>query len=421
MRTVGLITEYNPFHNGHLHHLRESLQAAEAEVSVAVMSGHFLQRGEPALVDKWLRAEMALAAGVDLVIELPFPWACNSAPYFALGAVQSLNALAGVDALCFGSEAGELPGLQQAAEVLQQHQQSIAEKTGQLLRQGISYPAARAQLVAELSDDLQIAQILGQPNNILGIEYLQALKKTTSAIMPLTIQRIGAGFHQTDAVGEVASATGIRKMLSLNSDVSDYLPKIVHSVLLAASESGRQSSEGKLLTLLISRLNLGAASLREIYQIENGLENRLVEMAAEARVYKDFVTECKSRQLTRTRIQRVLCYLLNGVEKELMSSILERGPLYLHLLGSSDKGERFLARYRKEFSLPVVGNYSRIHSQLKKWYGVETEDCKLAEKTLELELRTTRNYTLLMQRWAGGNRNRDYFESARRKGSIPCG
>ena len=107
MRIVGLITEYNPFHNGHLHHLQESLRVADADASVAVMSGHFLQRGEPALLDKWARAEMALAAGVDLVLELPFSFACNSAPHFARGAVQSLNALGVVDALCFGSEAGE--------------------------------------------------------------------------------------------------------------------------------------------------------------------------------------------------------------------------------------------------------------------------------------------------------------------------
>ncbi|NOQ52317.1 MAG: hypothetical protein GQ578_08905, partial [Desulfuromonadaceae bacterium] len=132
MRVVGLITEYNPFHNGHLHHLRESLKAADADVSVAVMSGHFLQRGEPALVDKWLRTEMALAAGVDLVIELPLPRACSSAPDFARGGVLALDALGGIDALCFGSEAGELEPLRSSAEQLVAKENLVRQKTAAL-------------------------------------------------------------------------------------------------------------------------------------------------------------------------------------------------------------------------------------------------------------------------------------------------
>ena len=159
MRIVGLITEYNPFHNGHLHHLQESLRVAEADASVAVMGGHFLQRGEPALLDKWTRAEMALAAGVDLVLELPFPFACNSAPHFARGAVQSLNALGVVDALCFGSEAGEVEPLQTAARLLLEHADDIDAGTRQLLRSGVSYPAARAKVLSEMTSDVSAALI----------------------------------------------------------------------------------------------------------------------------------------------------------------------------------------------------------------------------------------------------------------------
>lgn len=419
MRTVGLITEYNPFHNGHLHHLRESLKVADADVSVAVMSGHFLQRGEPALVDKWVRTEMALAAGVDLVVELPFPWACNSAPCFALGAVQSLNALAGIDALCFGSEAGQLLPLQKTARLLRQQQEIIAEKTAQLLRQGVTYPAARAQLAAKLGAEPQVAELLAQPNNILGIEYLQALEQTQSTIDPLTIPRIGTGYHQLDAVGEIASATGIRAMLAAGKPVSALLPEPVRKALQAAFASGRQSSEELFLRLLLGRINQGAESLKSIYQIDNGLENRLVGAAAEASVYQDFVSGTKSRQLTRTRIQRTLCYLLNDVHKELMRAALQRGPLYLHLLGCSRNGERFLSRYRKGFTLPLSGNYSRIYPQLKKCYGAGTADGRLAEQLLELELRATRNYTLLMHHWPGGSRNRDFFEKLRRVPSAP--
>src|SRR6056297_684988 len=186
MKAVGMITEYNPFHNGHLHHLRESLKTASAEVSVAVMSGHFLQRGEPALVDKWLRAEMALAAGVDLVVELPLPWACSSAPDFARGGIQALELLGGVEALCFGSESGDLGPLQACAERLSRQKERVVEHTGKLLRQGVNYPQARARVLQELLPRALSAEELAAPNNILGIEYLQALQPTDSGLEPFT-------------------------------------------------------------------------------------------------------------------------------------------------------------------------------------------------------------------------------------------
>jgi predicted nucleotidyltransferase len=414
MRAVGLITEYNPFHNGHQHHLQESLKQADAEVSVAVMSGHFLQRGEAALFDKWRRTELALAAGVDLVLELPFPWACNSAPYFALGAVQALNGLGGIDALCFGSESGQLQPLQNCVRVLQQHREQIAERTGQLLRQGVNYPAARAEVVAELSDNTDVTELLAQPNNILGIEYLRALDETGSSIKPLTIERIGAGYHDSQVVEGIASATGIRQRLRKEQRVDSLLPEETGTLLNRWLESGVAAEEGYLLRLVIGRINQGADSLKSIYQISDGLENRLVEMAKHAVNYTDLVSGIKSRQLTRTRIQRALCYLLNDVRAEQMSDFLESGPLYLHLLGCSSAGENFLAYCRKRADIPIVSNYSRIYALLKRYYWVDSRRYRLARELLELELRATRNYTLLMRNWQGKNRNRDFCEEVRR-------
>ena len=148
MKAVGLITEYNPFHNGHLYHLQQSRLQAGADVSVAVMSGHFLQRGEPALLDKWLRARMALESGVDLLVELPLPWACNSAPVFADGAVFSLQQCR-VDSICFGSESGSLVELQRAAEWLREHTGMIDQQSRKLLRQGKTWPQARSIVAAQ--------------------------------------------------------------------------------------------------------------------------------------------------------------------------------------------------------------------------------------------------------------------------------
>ena len=183
MRAVGLITEYNPFHNGHLYHLKESLKLAGADVSVAVMSGHFLQRGEAALVDKWARAKMALAGGVDLVVELPLPWACASAPDFARGAVQALDLVGGIDTLCFGSESGCLADLQQWGRVELEQDDEIATRTAILLRRGKAYPLAKAEVLKEF---LAVDQtLLAQPNNILGLEYLKALARETAVYCPV--------------------------------------------------------------------------------------------------------------------------------------------------------------------------------------------------------------------------------------------
>ncbi|WP_298039422.1 nucleotidyltransferase [uncultured Desulfuromonas sp.] len=412
MRAVGLITEYNPFHNGHLHHLRESRKAAGAEVAVAVMSGHFLQRGEPALVDKWTRAEMALRAGVDLVLELPFPWACNSAPHFAAGAVRALEALGGVEALCFGSEAGGIGPLQDCAELLQERAEQIGEETAALLRSGMGYPAARQRVVESLSGAGEAGEVLKTPNNILGIAYLKALREAGSSIRPLTVPRVGAGYHDAEAVGGIASATGIRRMFAEGREVAPFIPAAARSPLEQALASGRSLEPDHLYRLLLGRIFRGPSSLRSVYQVADGIENRICEAAETASGYEELVDAVKSRHFTRTRIQRLLAYILNEVGDDDMSAFLDAGPLYLHVLGFSGRGRSFLAACRKSLQLPLVQNYSRVHAILKRHYGPDTERGRLAERMLALELRATRNYTLLLRQWPGGGRGLDFYREA---------
>ncbi|APG28682.1 hypothetical protein A7E78_13080 [Syntrophotalea acetylenivorans] len=410
MRAVGLITEYNPFHNGHLHHLRESLKQADAEVSVAVMSGHFLQRGEPALVDKWRRTEMALRAGVDVVVELPFAFACQSAPYFARGAVQCLNALGGVKSLCFGSEAGELKPLQRCAELLQQRQGELAIGIAAQLRQGVHYADARAALVAKLSGDDQMTTLLQTPNNILALEYLQALRDTGSAMQSLTIPRLGAGYHEFAATGSIASATGIRQRLAEGQSVAEFLPAACVDSLQQTLTNKLTADANSLHQLLLGQIFRGRDDLQKVYQVEDGLDRRLADAAPESNGWEDLVDRIKVRQLTRTRVQRILCYVLNAVPSAVMADAIEAGPLYLHLLGCSDRGRRFLSSSRKQRSLPLIANFSRVYATLKRFHGPESGRLKLALAMLEIDLRATRNYTLLLPGWAGGNRNRDFFQ-----------
>lgn len=295
MRIVGLITEYNPFHNGHLHHLKESLRVTNADASVAVMSGHFLQRGEPALVDKWVRTEMALAAGVDLVLELPFPFACNSAPHFATGAVQSLESLGIVDALCFGSESGDLKMLNKVAAVLVEKEETIESATSAGLREGINYPTARASALQEFLPDLQIGQ-LASPNNILGIEYLRTLHKSNSKLQPYTIKRIGAGFHDEEAVDQVASATGIRNKIAGGDDVAALIPKECYRILESALRADICVAPDKLFVALQSHLLQDPETLKDIYLVADGIDRRLELAALEANDFGEIVQQVKSRK-----------------------------------------------------------------------------------------------------------------------------
>lgn len=411
MTAVGLITEYNPFHNGHQHHRQESLKVAGADVAVAVMSGHFLQRGMPAMLDKWVRTEMALAGGVDVVLELPVVWACNSAPHFATGAVAILEACGGVESLCFGSERGELAPLQDCATLLTASATRIARETGQALRNGISYPVARAAAVQGVAG---AADLLATPNNILGISYLQALVDSGSHLRPLTIPRIGAGYHDCLPLGAIASATGIRQLHSRGEDLSPFIPRAAQSLLQQALLSGNVLDPSLLFPLLMSRLSDEPAALTGIYQVEDGLAERLCQHARTAHTFAELVDSAKVRHLTVSRIQRILSYILLNLATAEVEEQLAGGPSYLRLLGATAKGERFLAATRKKRALPLLANLSRSSAQLKKFYGEKSSAFHRAEALLRLETRATRLYTLLLSKWSGTDRNRDYYEAVRR-------
>ena len=412
MRAVGLVTEYNPFHNGHLHHLRESLRVTGAEASVAVMSGHFLQRGEPAMVDKWVRTEMALAAGVDLVFELPFAFACNSAPHFAVGAVQTLDALGVVDSLCFGSEAGDLARLNKVATVLVERQEEIESLTAARLRDGVNYPVARSEVLVGLLPEVP-AEILNSPNNILGIEYLKALYSTNSRIEPSTIKRLGAGYHDTDVTAQIASATGIRRMIAAGEEIESLLPQPCRKVLDEALRAGRSLDTGRLFVALQSQMLQEAETLNEIYLVDDGIDRRLNLAALKAGSFDELVSGIKSRQWTLTRIQRILMYVLLQVKAVEMKAFMQTGPLYLRLLGSSERGRKILARARRRKKLPIIADPARATNTLRKFYRNRSAYQQLAEEMLRLDLRATRIYGLLQGERSGEYLNQDYYQPVR--------
>ncbi len=212
MKVAGLIVEYNPFHNGHLYHLEQSKKLTGADCIVCIMSGNFIQRGEPALVNKWARAKMALLSGADLVIELPLVYAMSSAEFFAYGAVSILNSLNIVDYLCFGSESGSIDELDNIADILVWEPQAYKELLKNHINKGISFPSARQKALADyLNIGSASLNILSESNNILAVEYLKALKRTESQITPVTIKRINNTYNTCDLTGNISSATAIRR------------------------------------------------------------------------------------------------------------------------------------------------------------------------------------------------------------------
>ncbi len=414
MRAVGLITEYNPFHNGHLYHLKESLKLAGADVSVAVMSGHFLQRGEAALVDKWARAKMALAGGVDLVVELPLPWACASAPDFARGAVQALDLVGGVDTLCFGSESGCLADLQQWGRVELEQDDEIATRTAVLLRRGKAYPLAKAEVLKEF---LAVDQtLLAQPNNILGLEYLKALAREQLSIAPLTVRRIGAGFHDSTIVDGISSATGIRQRLDTGGNVEQLLPEAVFTLLHSQLISGHCYCPEQHFRLLLGQIFSAGDLLEDLWLVDEGMGQRILQVAENAATMEELIAGIKSRHLTRTRIQRLLLCVLLCLERATADQLLIRSPAYLHLLAASEQGMRFLAATRKQRKVPLVQNFSRVYSLLKRHYGMDTDEYQRALLQLQLELKATRLYGLLMEKLPCRQRSQDFYQPL-----ITCG
>lgn len=369
MKVMGLIVEYNPFHNGHLHHLEESKKICGADYTVCVMSGNFIQRGEPAIVNKWARVNMALSSGVDLIIELPFPYAMSSAEYFASGSVKILNDIGIVDFLCFGSEHGNIGGLDFIAQLLIDEPKAYKSFLKQELDKGISYPAARETAIKEYIKHTNTTKrvygegLLSSSNNILGIEYLKALKRINSKIIPFTIKRINNEYGTKQITGNISSATSIRNFISTNSfsALKDVLQKVLPetslNILLEEIVEGRGpvfvEDFYAIITSLLRRMKTG--QIKDYPYVSEGLENRIKAAANLSGTYDELVEGICTKRYTRTRIQRILIGILTGMTLEQMD-IFNRhnGPQYARVLGFNNKGKQLLSLIKQKSLIPLV-------------------------------------------------------------------
>ena len=345
MKHVGIICEYNPFHAGHAHLLS---CVREAQTVICLMSGSFTQRGEAAILPPSARAAMALAAGADLVLELPFPFAAASARYFATAGVGALQRL-GADTLAFGSESADLPALLQAAE------RTLEPDFEKKVANGARNRGDAAIYFEALGDALP-------PNDILAVEYARAvhLLKDRMALYP--VLRVGAGYHDTDAAARYPSATALRKKLQTGADICDGLPAVTHEIWREAVQKWGIADTGRLGSAMLARLRTlaaeSAATGREnaLADCGGGLLERLIGAASSATDHESLCRAAATKKYTDGRIRRALLYLLAGVTY----ADLEAAPAYLRLLGANERGREFLAKTRKTRTVPVVTKQADI-------------------------------------------------------------
>lgn len=358
MKATGIIVEYNPFHNGHLHHLQQSHQKTNSDVMIAVMSGNFLQRGEPALVDKWTRAKMAISAGVDLVIELPYAFATAQASDFAKGSIYLLNALK-CEAFCFGSEEGSLEAFMNTYDLLATHNTEYNAAISTFMKQGISYPKALNEAYKAISKESAMPLVdLSKPNNILGYHYIEAAQKLHAPIQPETIQRIVANYHDpVKATETIASATGIRKVLFEEQDltaVHHFLPKTSLDGLMewknTAQAFGSWERFYPLLRFIILRHSKEA--LGQFAEVTEGMENAIWNAAISSESFYPFMEKIKSKRFTWTRIQRMLTHIFTEFTWEQLREA--ELPTYIRPLGMNKKGQAYLQTIKKDLQLPLI-------------------------------------------------------------------
>lgn len=362
MNVTAIISEYNPLHRGHQYHLETARKETEADFVIVIMSGNFVQRGTPAILDKYARAKAALLSGADLVLELPVMYATASAEYFALGGVSLANTLGCVTHLSFGSECGQADLLTETAALLVNEPEEMKQPLKEALREGLSYPAARAKAVALSHPEL--SHILDTPNNILGTEYCKALLRSGSTIRPHTLKRMGQNYHSESATDGYASATGIRKLLSDScSDSRRLLCEQLPPASLQALETvfGRPPlTEDDFSILLQYRLIMeNRAHLTEYFGVTKELSNRIYRHLNDFQSFSSFAELLKTKNMTRTAINRALLHLLLDVRADDVQAAVKRGCIdYIRVLGFRKEAAGLLKQFSDLPEIPLITNLS---------------------------------------------------------------
>ena len=338
---IGIICEYNPFHNGHIYHLEKVKEIAKDEPIILVMSGNFTQRGNISIIEKYDKTRIALDYGVDLVVELPFQFATQSSDYFAKGAIKILNELK-IDKLVFGSESNNINTLVDLANI-QINNKDYEKVVKEELDKGINYPTAMSNALKIITK-----KTISSPNDLLGLSYIKEIINNKYKIEPITIKRTNE-YNSKKLEKKISSATSIREALKNNIDVSSTLPKESLNYINTFDES-------KFFNLL--KYKIISDKDLSIYQtVDEGLENKLKKEINNSNTLEEFINNIKSKRYTYNKITRMLTHIICSFTKE--ENEINKNINYIKILGFSNKGKNYLNKIKKEVSIPIITNINK--------------------------------------------------------------
>ena len=363
MKSIGIIAEYNPFHNGHLYHLNQIKEKYPDHTIVLVMSGNYTERGDVSIIDKWKKAEIAQKAGIDLIVELPFPFATQSADYFSYGAITLLEHLK-VEKVVFGSESNNIEDLETIVDC-QLNNEDFDKLVKVYSKFGKNYPTALSLALKDLT-----GKEITTPNDLLGISYIKAIKKNNYNIKPETIQRTNL-YHEEELNEEISSATAIRKALKENKDIEKHVPDFTLPYLkdLHFIEDYYTLLKYKILT---------EDDLSKYQTVDEGIDQLLKKEISNSSTYEELVTKLKSKRYTYNKITRMLLHILCNFTKEKAKQFQDIS--YIRLLGFNEKGRQYLNSIKKDIEVPIISKINRTKDPM-----------------LEFEIQTTKIYSLIGQ------------------------
>ena len=370
MKILGIIAEYNPFHKGHAWQIESSKKESQSEGVMVLMSGNITQRGDFAILNKWERTRLALSSGVDLICELPFGYACQSAETFAQGGIKIFSAAGVIDILSFGSEFGHIKPLSSLAKILVDEPAEFKTFLKQELSTGVSFPRARELAIRSFLGD-EVGNLLKTPNNILGLEYLKALLKTQNSITPMTVKRQGADYHSLRPA-EFLSASGIRKILmdalmhpesekAILGALDDKLPYTLDELFLPIKQNYNCHGDGAYLNALrLQILSRDVYHIKKTPYVSEGLEHKIRDALKTATNLDECINATISKRIPQTRVRRILCNRLLELDKETLALFQTDAFIpYLRVLGFNEKGKHILKQIKEKGKLPILTNLKK--------------------------------------------------------------
>ncbi|MDU1313486.1 nucleotidyltransferase [Clostridium septicum] len=383
MNITGIITEYNPFHSGHLYHLNSAKEITNCDGVICIMSGNFIQRGAPAIIDKWARAEMAIENGVDLVIELPSFYALSSAEIFAKGSVTILDSLGVVNSIFFGSESGNIEELINISKILAYEPLEFKNLLKSNLKKGITYAKARENSLKEFTNNIDISKILNNSNNILGIEYIKTLIRLNSNINPLTLTRVGGTYNDKTLNNDFSSATSIRESIknsgSLN-DIKSSMPYKSYEILKNLKDNNYEFVfEEKMFNLIKYKLISNCVKFNNLLDISEGLDKKILKEIYVSNSFKELLFNIKSKRYTYTKISRILTQIFIGLDLFDSNQLLNTENLYARILAFNSNGKFILKEMKNKSSIPIITKLPR----------------NIDNPLLNLDIQSTKCYSIL--------------------------